>query len=128
MKHLLIAIASVLLLGCAPHLSNDTSRSENLKNKKSPSYLDSIQKANLELFSAISINNIKRVKHALANGADINSKTKHEFTPLMIAAERGNVEIANLLAIKEAELNSTKVGHHFIGQPSKVISKSSIFY
>jgi ankyrin repeat protein len=108
MKYLLIT--TVLLLGCDPPTYDYTSRSENSKNKKSASYLDSSQKANLELFSAISSNNIISVKHALANGADINSKTKHGFTPLMIAAAGGNVEIANHLAVKEAELNSNYKG------------------
>jgi len=110
MKHLLITITTVLLLGCGQPTYDYTSRSENSKNKKSASYLDSSQKANLELFSAISSNNIKSVKHAIANGADINSKTKHGLTPLMIAAAGGNVEIANLLAVKEAELNSNYKG------------------
>ena len=110
MKHLLIITTTVLLLGCGQPNYDYTSRSENSKNKKSASYLDSSQKANLELFSAISSNNIKSVKHAIANGADINSKTKHGLTPLMIAAAAGNVEIANLLAVKEAELNSNYKG------------------
>ena len=110
MKHLLIITTTVLLLGCGQSTYDYTSRSENSKNKKSASYLDSSQKANLELFSAISSNNIKSVKHAIANGADVNSKTKHGLTPLMIAAAAGNVEIANLLAVKEAELNSNYKG------------------
>ena len=109
MKHLLLTtITVVMLVGCGKRPSDDTVISKNSNTQTSSSYEDNNQQANLELFSAISRNNIKRAKQALARGADINSKNNNGRTPLMVAAETGNVDMAKLLAVKEAEPNS----HH----------------
>ena len=83
MKHLLITIAAVVLVGCGPSIS--------------------IHKAAEE-------GNIYVVKQHLAAGADVNAKNKKGMTPLHFAIYKDNSEIVELLIDKGADVNAKAVG------------------
>ncbi len=64
----------------------------------SPSQENIEQERNRELISAVSVNDINKVRNLIENGADINGLYKKSgFTPLMMAAHRGNKEIVEFL-------------------------------
>ncbi len=50
--------------------------------------------------------NIEAIKKHLADGADMNTKTKFMETPLHFAAENGQKEVAELLINKGADVNA----------------------
>ena len=81
MKYLITTIAAVVLVGCGP--------SESLKE-------------------AAAAGNIKAVKQHLAAGTDVNL-VSDGFTPLHLAADNDQKEIALLLIAKGADLNARGV-------------------
>jgi ankyrin repeat protein len=61
-----------------------------------------------ELFDAIKANDFDKVKSLIENGANVNPKISKKFefyTPLMLASEKGNFEIAKLLIDNGADVN-----------------------
>ena len=81
MKHILITtIAAVLLVGCG--------------------------NPDGALLKAIQEGKIKAVKQAIADGADVNAKSKFGRTPLHHAAVDGRKEIAELLIAQGADVNA----------------------
>ena len=85
MKHLLITIAAVLLVGCGP------------------------QPPDISIHEAAEAGNIEVVKQHLAAGTDVNAKNEWgdgESTPLHYAAFNGHKEIAELLIAKGADVNA----------------------
>ena len=87
MKHLLITIAAVVLVGCWPSIS--------------------IHKAAEE-------GNIYVVKQHLAAGADANAKNKKGMTPLHFAIYKDNSEIVELLIDKGADVNAKAGGGYLL--------------
>ena len=45
------------------------------------------------------------IEFLIENGADINAKTAHGFTPLLYAAKRGDHSIIELLAVNGADID-----------------------
>jgi len=67
------------------------------------------------LFEAVREKNIKNIKNALNNGADVNVRDQHENTPLIIATPfifgsmkdiNKNIEVAELLIKEGADVNA----------------------
>ena len=79
MKHILITIAAVVLVGCGP---------------------------SVDIHKATEEGNIEAVKQAIADGADANTKDDDGRTPLHYAANEGHMKIAGLLISKGADLNA----------------------
>jgi ankyrin repeat protein len=84
MKHVLITIVAVVLLGCGN------------------------SEANQALLDAAKFGNIKAAKEAIADGADVNAKEQRDpgWTPLHIATQIDHKEIAKLLIINDAYVNA----------------------
>ena len=82
MKHLLITIAAVLLVGCGPPVPD------------------------ISIYDAVEDGNIEVVKQHLAAGTDVNSKDKDGWTPLHEAASEGHNKIIELLVAKGADVNA----------------------
>ena len=82
MKYLITAIATVVLVGCGN------------------------PEADKVLRFAATEGNIEAAKQAVDDGADVNTKNKHERTPLYQAAAVGNKEIIEILIAKGADVNS----------------------
>jgi ankyrin repeat protein len=64
---------------------------------------------NAELFIAIRTHDAAAVKSALARGADPNARNWLNFTPLMWAAARGNLQIADILLAHGAKLEASSI-------------------
>ena len=79
MKHLLITIAALVLVGCGPNIS---------------------------IHQAVKEGNIEVVKQHLDAGTDLNVKQKDGFTPLHLAAFTDRLEITNLLIKNGADVNA----------------------
>ena len=106
---LLLAIVGIVILSaCGNQQPNKVPPLSDIDNQPLSSNEYIIQQSNLVLFNAVSRNNIRMAKHALAAGADINSKNIKGHTPLMLAAALGSIDMAKFLAVKEAEPDS----HH----------------
>ena len=79
MKHLLITIAAVVLVGCGPSVG---------------------------IHQAVGNGNIEAVKQYLAAGGDVNAKDDDGWTPLHHAAIWSHKEIAELLIAEGADVNA----------------------
>lgn len=113
MKRLVISAASVLLLllGCTHHL----------RVCGDPDSID--QGLTCSLVSAIGTGSSEEVRLHLARGDDPNCQECSEFltngkvrvdwgwTPLMVAAMQGNVDIVQLLLERGADVNTETSGH-----------------
>ena len=69
-----------------------------------PDQVDLQQNAD-ELLAAARNEDLETVKKLLANGADVNAKSKYGATALYFAADRGNVELAKMLLQAGADPN-----------------------
>lgn len=58
-----------------------------------------------QLLAATRKGDLASVKQLLDKGADVNTKTRYESTPLFFACDRGHLEIARLLIERGAKLN-----------------------
>lgn len=58
-----------------------------------------------QLLAATRKGDLASVKQLLDKGADVNTKTRYESTPLFFACDRGHLEIARLLIERGASLN-----------------------
>ena len=83
MKHLLITIVTVLLVGCGTPPSD------------------------ISIHDAAHTGNIEAVKKHLASGADLNTKDSEGGTPLHHTAWNGHKEVAELLIAEGANVNAT---------------------
>ena len=79
MKHILITIAAVLLVGCV---------------------------SNMSIYEAAYDGNIEAVKQHLAAGTDVNVKDGIGVTPLHFAVLGGHKELAELLIANGADVNA----------------------
>ena len=59
-----------------------------------------------DLLAATRKGDITQVKVLLDKGANIDSKTRYNQTPLFFACDRGNLEIVKLLVDRGADLNA----------------------
>ena len=83
MKHLLITIAALVLVGCGRSVPD------------------------ISIHKAAEEGNIKVVKQHLAAGTDVNAKDRKEgWTPLYWAVRAGQKEIAELLIEAGADMNA----------------------
>ena len=58
-----------------------------------------------DLLAATRKGDIAQVKALLDKGANINSKTRYNQTPLFFACDRGNLEMVKLLVERGADVN-----------------------
>ena len=84
MKHLLLTIAAVVLVGCGV-----------------PS---------VDIWEAAKAGNIESVKKYLDAGGDVDAKDKYEWTGLSWAAAEGQNEIVELLIANGADVDAQLVG------------------
>ena len=84
MKHILITIVAVVLMGCG--------------------------NPDGALFQAVKDINIEATKQAIADGADVNAKDQNGRTLLQLAALKGHKEVVELLIAKNANVNAKNNG------------------
>lgn len=80
MKHILITISAVLVVGCANQ--------------------------DIKLIQAVQDGNLEAVQKYLAAGMDVNTKDGYGATPLLYAAEYGRNDVAELLITNGADVNT----------------------
>ena len=111
MKYLITTIAAVVLVGCgesqqsapAPE-SNPVEPITEAANPEPPN----AKAPDISIHRAVENGNIKAVKQYLAAGVDVNiedDSDRYKFTPLLIAAQYNQMEIAKLLIDKGANVN-----------------------
>jgi len=113
MKHLLLTIAAVVLMGCGePKQSAPAPEA-----KPAEPFAEAIQpepqtaKApGISIHKAAGKGNIEAVKQHLAAGTDVNAKNENSWTPLHSAADKGHKEIVELLIAKSADVNPKSYG------------------
>jgi ankyrin repeat protein len=91
MKHILITIAAVVLVGCV------TSQSPKPPTAKAP---------DISIHEAADRGNIEAIKQHIAAGTDVNAKDGGGWTPLHHAAYGGHKEIFEILIANGAEVNA----------------------
>jgi outer membrane protein assembly factor BamB len=64
------------------------------------------QAANEALWEAARAGDVARITAALANGADVNAKSRYDVTPLIFAAGGGRLEAVKLLVARGADVNA----------------------
>jgi outer membrane protein assembly factor BamB len=64
------------------------------------------QAANEALWEAARAGDVSRITAALANGADVNAKSRYDVTPLIFAAGSGRLEAVKLLVARGADVNA----------------------
>ncbi len=98
MKHILITIAAVLLVGCG---------------KPSSLTIKPLTQNDIILLEAVKENNLDAVKKAITDGADINAaednslRAGYDFrnTALILSIDRGRTEITKFLISSGADVN-----------------------
>jgi len=60
----------------------------------------------MELMDIIRKKDIKKLKEAIANGADVNARDKSGFLPLCFASQAGNLEMVKILLSAGADVNA----------------------
>ena len=90
MKHILITITAVLLVGCG----------ESQLPK-----LPAFKASDILIHTAAEAGNIEAVKQHLAEGADVNARSVIDDTPLHSAAGEGHKEVVELLIANGADVN-----------------------
>ena len=91
MKHILITITAVLLVGCG----------ESQLPK-----LPAFKASDILIHTAAEAGNIEAVKQHLAEGADVNARSVIDDTPLHSAAGEGHKEVVELLIANGADVNA----------------------
>src|SRR6187200_3302026 len=64
------------------------------------------QAANESLWEASRAGDITRITAALAQGADVNAKSRYDVTPLIFAAGNGRLDAVKLLLSRGADVNA----------------------
>ena len=122
MKHALITIAAVLLVGCGPSEADrallKAAERGNIKAVKQQLAAGADLSANREdgvtpLHNAVGKGHKKIVELLIAEGADVNEKTNDGVTPLHFATTK---EIAELLIAEGADLNAKSESGIFKGR------------
>ena len=105
MKHILITIAAVLLVGCG-----ESQQSAPLAEAKPEP--PTAKAPDISIHKAAQVGNIEAVKQHLDAGAEVDAKEIDGLTPLHVAAGSGQKEIAELLIAEGADVNAkdTKFG------------------
>ena len=83
MKHLLLTIAVLVLVGCGP---------------------------SVDIWEAAATGNIEAVKQHLAAGWDVDAEDNYKSTPLQFAAQGGHKKIVELLIAEGADVNANEDG------------------
>ena len=83
MKHLLLTIAVLVLVGCGP---------------------------SVDIWEAAATGNIEAVKQHLAAGWDVDAEDNYKSTPLQFAAQGGHKKIVELLIAEGADVNVNEDG------------------
>jgi multidrug efflux pump subunit AcrA (membrane-fusion protein) len=113
MKHLLLTtIAAVLLVGCGEAQPStplpEAKPVETVAAATEPTTAKPEHpQANRAMIEATATGNVKAIKKAIANGADVNVKAVGGGTLLFIAAHEGHREVAELLIAEGADVNET---------------------
>ena len=123
MKHLLITIAAVVLVGCgesqqsAPQTKPVEPVAEVPAQPSSPppeakpvtqaaeQELPTAKAPDISIHDAAELGDIEAIKKNLAEGIDVNERSYRGATPLHSAAENEHKEIAELLILRGADVN-----------------------
>ena len=109
MKHILITIAAVLVVGCGESQHSATPAeakpAEPVAEAAQPE-TPTTKASDISIRDAAYDGNIETVKQAIAAGADVNEKDNIGLTPLHSAAREGHKEIIELLIAAGAEVNA----------------------
>ena len=109
MKHLLITIAAVVLVGCGESQqstpSPEVKPAEPVAEATKPEPPTAIA-PDISFHDAVGEGNIEAVKQHLAAGVDVNSKDDIGDTALHIAAILGHKEVIALLIANDADVNA----------------------
>ena len=109
MKHLLITIALIVLVGCGESQqstpSPEVKPAEPFAEATKPEPPTS-KAPDISIYEAVRDGKIKDVKKYLAAGGNVNAKNNLGDSPLHTAANYGHTEIANLLIAAGADVNA----------------------
>ncbi|MEE2948033.1 MAG: ankyrin repeat domain-containing protein [Verrucomicrobiota bacterium] len=114
MKHLLLTTVAVVVVGCGeskqsaptPESEPVETAAENTKPEPARVKLEHSQ-ANHALIEATATGNVKTIKKAITDGADVNVKAVGGGNLLFIAAHEGHRKVAELLIGEGADVNET---------------------
>ena len=112
MKHLLITIAAVVLVGCGESQQSAPASEVKLVEPVAEAATPEPPTAkapDISIHDAASDVNIEAVKQHLVAGTDVNAKDKRGLTPLHYAAGAGRKEIVELLITEGADVNAKLV-------------------
>ena len=98
MKHILITIGAVLLVGCGKSQNSDIIP---YTKKQSPT----AKAPDISIHNAAREGNTQAVKQHLAAGSDVNEKDRFQRAPLHMAALLGRKEIVELLIAEGTDVN-----------------------
>tara|TARA_B100001029_G_scaffold151796_2_gene134498 strand:+ start:1939 stop:2478 length:540 start_codon:yes stop_codon:yes gene_type:complete len=109
MKHLLITIAALVLVGCGESQQSvpqaETKPVEPVAEASTPEP-PTVKAPDISIHGAADEGNLEAVKQHLAAGTDVNAKDEGDVTPLHYAAIFGHKEIVELLIANGADVNA----------------------
>ena len=109
MKHVLITIAAVVLVGCGESQQSaplPVSKPAEPAAEAATPELPSAKPPDISIHDAVEKGNIEAVKYHLIAGTKVDAKNDVGWTPLQMAAGEGQKEIAELLIAKGADVNA----------------------
>ena len=110
MKHILITITAVVLVGCGesqqPAPAPEAKPVEPVVEAAKPEP-PTAKTPDISIHDAAKIGNIEAIKQHLVAGADVDFRNQQGFTPLHVAAQKGHNKVAELLIAKGANINTS---------------------
>ena len=109
MKHILIFIAAVMLVGCGEsQQSAPTPEAKPIEPVAEAAQPEppTTKAPDISIHEAANEGNIEAVKQRIADGVDVNAKAEYGRTPLHWAAWVGHKEIVELLITAGADVNA----------------------